>query len=410
MNASNETSSIEAIQQEMPSFGIKVLLIDDQAIIAEAVHRMLEGESDIEFHYCSDPTQALQKANQIHPTVILQDLVMPEVDGLLLVKYFRANPMTREIPLIVLSTKEEPRIKAEAFALGANDYLVKLPDKVELIARIRYHSSAFIRLLERNEAYEKLAEKQKILDQELLEAVRYVKSLLPPPIDEPNSSITTKWNFIPSTQLGGDAFGYHWLDPDHFAMYLLDVCGHGVGAALLSISVMNVLRSQTLPKTDFHDPVQVLSSLNETFPMEKHNNMFFTIWYGVYNKLNRNIVYSSGGHPPAVLLNLNETNQWTKQELKTTGLVIGAMPDTEFTFEVAKVSKQGRIYIFSDGVYEIHKSDGTMMQLDEFVNEITKLSSENPSGQLKHILQFAEKMNGQGPFADDYSIVEICFN
>jgi phosphoserine phosphatase RsbU/P len=410
MNTINEIGAIEAVQQGMQTFGIKVLLIDDQAIIAEAVHRMLEGESDIEFHYCSDPTQALQIANQLHPTVILQDLVMPEIDGLLLVKYFRANPMTREIPLIVLSTKEEPKIKADAFALGANDYLVKLPDKVELIARIRYHSSAYIRLLERNEAYEKLAEKQKILDQELLEAVGYVKSLLPLPIEDTSSHVTARWNFIPSTQLGGDAFGYHWLDSDHFAMYLLDVCGHGVGAALLSISVMNVLRSQTLPKTDFHDPVQVLSNLNEAFPMEKHNNMFLTMWYGVYNRLTRNIVYSSAGHPPAVLLNVNESHHWTKQELKTSGLVIGAMPDSEYTFEVAKVSKQGKIYIFSDGVYEIHKSDGSMLQLDEFVNEITRLSSEYPSGQLKHILQFAEKMNGQGAFADDYSIVEFCFN
>lgn len=408
--STNDQDPIEAVQKGMQIFGIKVLLIDDQAIIAEAVHRMLEKESDIEFHYCSDPTQALQIANQIHPTVILQDLVMPEIDGLLLVKYFRANPITKEIPLIVLSTKEEPKIKAEAFALGANDYLVKLPDKVELIARIRYHSAAYIRLLERNDAYEKLAEKQKILDQELLDAVGYVKSLLPLPIEDPNSPVTAKWNFIPSTQLGGDAFGYHWLDNDHFAMYLLDVCGHGVGAALLSISVMNVLRSQTLPNTDFHDPVQVLSNLNISFPMEKHNNMFFTIWYGVYNKLNRNIVYSSGGHPPALLLNVNEARQWTKQELKTAGLVIGAMSDSEFTFEVAKVSKQGKIYIFSDGVYEIHKPDGTMLQLDEFINEVAKLSSEYPSDELKYIYQFAERTNGHGAFADDYSIVELCFN
>lgn len=406
----DEISQIESIKQDLRTFGIKVLLIDDQAIIAEAVRRMLESEADIEFHYCSDPTQALQVANRIHPTVILQDLVMPEIDGLLLVKFFRASATTKEIPLIVLSTKEEPRIKAEAFALGANDYLVKLPDKVELIARIRYHSAAYIRLLERNEAYEKLAEKQKILNQELIDAVGYVKSLLPPPIDAANDTLAAKWDFIPSTQLGGDAFGYHWLDPDHFAMYLLDVCGHGVGAALLSISVMNVLRSQTLPKTDFLNPAQVLYNLNEAFPMEKHNNMFLTMWYGVYNKKSREIVYSSAGHPPALLLNRSASSQWAKKELKTSGLVIGAMSDSEYSCEVAKVEKQGKLYIFSDGVYEIHKADGTMMQLEEFIDELVKLSSEYPSSGLKHILEFAKKMNGAGPFADDYSIVEICFN
>lgn len=135
---------------------ITVLLVDDQAMIGEAVRRMLATEHDIDFHYCQDPAKAVSMANRIAPTVILQDLVMPEIDGLLLVRYFRANPATREVPLIVLSSKEEPMIKAEAFALGANDYMVKFPDKLEVLARMRYHSKAYINLLERNEAFVQL--------------------------------------------------------------------------------------------------------------------------------------------------------------------------------------------------------------------------------------------------------------
>ncbi|MEI6427676.1 MAG: adenylate/guanylate cyclase domain-containing protein [Pseudanabaena sp. ELA607] len=132
---------------------INVLLIDDQPMIGEAVKRMLIPEIDIKFSYCSNPTQTLQVAAEFHPTVILQDLVMPEIDGLLLVKFLRAhNAVTRNIPLIVLSSKEEPIIKAKAFELGANDYLVKLPDRMELIARIRYHSKAYINYLKRQEA------------------------------------------------------------------------------------------------------------------------------------------------------------------------------------------------------------------------------------------------------------------
>jgi adenylate cyclase len=140
----------------LPKHAIKVLLVDDQTIIGEAVRRLLATEEDIIFRYCSDPTAALHVAHEFAPTVILQDLVMPDIDGLMLVRFFRANAATRNIPLIVLSTKEEPKIKAEAFALGANDYLVKLPDKVELIARIRYHSKGYISLLERNDAYKAL--------------------------------------------------------------------------------------------------------------------------------------------------------------------------------------------------------------------------------------------------------------
>ncbi len=132
---------------------ITVLLIDDQSIIAEAVRRMLAPEQDIVFHYCSDPIQALKVAKACQPTVILQDLVMPQMDGLLLVQFLRSRDApTYQIPLIVLSSKEEPMVKAQAFELGANDYLVKLPDRVELIARIRYHSKAYTNLLKRQEA------------------------------------------------------------------------------------------------------------------------------------------------------------------------------------------------------------------------------------------------------------------
>ncbi|MEM5788685.1 MAG: response regulator, partial [Syntrophobacteraceae bacterium] len=143
---------------------VTVLLIDDQPIVGEAVRRMLSSEQDINFHYCSDPTQAIKEAIRVSPTVILQDLVMPQLDGLTLVRYFRANKTTRNIPLIVLSSKEEAQTKAEAFALGANDYLVKLPDRLEIVARIRYHSKGYINLLQRNEAYNALLESQRQLE------------------------------------------------------------------------------------------------------------------------------------------------------------------------------------------------------------------------------------------------------
>src|SRR5262249_5745291 len=142
---------------------VTVLLIDDQPIIGEAVRRMLAGEDDVVFHFCKDAPRAVEEAIRLNPTVILQDLVMPEIDGLTLVKTFRDPPATKEVPLIVLSTKEEPRTKADAFALGANDYIVKLPDRLELLARIRYHSKGYINLLQRNEAYEALLASQKVL-------------------------------------------------------------------------------------------------------------------------------------------------------------------------------------------------------------------------------------------------------
>ncbi|KJK20439.1 diguanylate cyclase [Pseudomonas sp. NPDC087612] len=146
-----------------------VLLVDDQAMIGEAVRRGLAHEENIDFHFCADPHQAVAQAVRIKPTVILQDLIMPGLDGLTLVREYRNNPATQDIPIIVLSTKEDPLVKSAAFAAGANDYLVKLPDNIELVARIRYHSRSYLTLLQRDEAYRALrVSQQQLLDTNLV--------------------------------------------------------------------------------------------------------------------------------------------------------------------------------------------------------------------------------------------------
>lgn len=146
-----------------------VLLVDDQAMIGEAVRRGLSNEENIDFHFCSDPHQAIAQAVRIKPTVILQDLVMPGLDGLSLVREYRNHPATRDIPIIVLSTKEDPLVKSAAFAAGANDYLVKLPDNIELVARIRYHSRSYMMLLQRDAAFRALRiSQQQLLDTNLV--------------------------------------------------------------------------------------------------------------------------------------------------------------------------------------------------------------------------------------------------
>ncbi len=144
----------------MPTAKIVVLLVDDQVMVAEGIRRMLVDETDITFHYCNDPTQAVSMAVELKPTIILQDLIMPEIDGYTLVNAYRKNEHTQNIPIIVLSTKEEPKDKSLAFERGASDYLVKLPDKIELVARIRAHSKSYLAQLQRDEAFQALRELQ----------------------------------------------------------------------------------------------------------------------------------------------------------------------------------------------------------------------------------------------------------
>ena len=144
-------SIIAALSKKYP---ISVLLVDDQAIVGEAVRRTLATQADIKFHFCPDPAKVMDAIERVKPTVILQDLVMPGTNGMDLLRHYRENPATKNIPVIVLSTKEEPAIKSEAFTLGASDYLVKLPDTIELIARIRHHSNAYLNGIQRDEAWQ----------------------------------------------------------------------------------------------------------------------------------------------------------------------------------------------------------------------------------------------------------------
>ena len=144
-------------------FKVRVLLVDDQLIIVEAVRRMLDGQQDIEFHYVSSARDAVETALKMKPTVILQDLVMPGMDGFALISAYRATQELAPVPVIVLSAKEDPKLKAHSFAVGANDYVVKLPDRLELLARVRYHSDGYISRLQRDEAFRLLGESQQRL-------------------------------------------------------------------------------------------------------------------------------------------------------------------------------------------------------------------------------------------------------
>jgi len=145
------------------TYKVRVLLVDDQLIIVEAVRRMLAAHPDIEFHTVTDAHAALATALEVRPTVILQDLVMPGVDGFELIRGYRGQPALRDVPVIVLSSKDEAKLKAHGFTVGANDYLVKLPDQVELVARIRHHSSGYIKGLQRDAAYRSLRDSEEQL-------------------------------------------------------------------------------------------------------------------------------------------------------------------------------------------------------------------------------------------------------
>jgi len=282
-----------------------------------------------------------------------------------------------------------------AFAIHINYRMAIKSDKKLFIA----HQKTKIVLEERDRVL-------KQLNGELSEAAGYVRKILPQPVSE--GSIRTDWRFVPSTSLGGDAFGYHRIDDENLAAYLIDVSGHGVGAALLSISVINVLRSQSLRKTDFKDPGQVLGSLNKAFPSESNKDMFFTMWYGVYNENSRELTYASGGHPPAILFKANPESDDGIQLLRTPNYVIGGMPEATYTTEKCFVGEGNTLYIYSDGVYEIEKTDGSMWRFQEFTDYMQKVRSEKHS-VLDLLYSHVKSLGNTETLEDDFTILEVVF-
>lgn len=372
-----------------------ILIVDDQPIIGEAVRRMLAPHSEFTLTVCTKAAEALDAVRTIRPDVILQDLVMPDGDGLELVSAYRRDEALARTPLIVLSAREEATTKADAFARGANDYLVKLPDAIELVARIRYHAAAHRAQRERDAAFE-------ALHAELQSAARYVESLIPEPTD---GEVGTRWKFVPSASLGGDTFGYHWLDDRRMAIYLLDVCGHGVGPALLSVSVINALTTGAIGGADAGDPGAVLTALNRLFPMSRHNGMFFTIWYGVADLDARILRFASGGHPPALLVPPGgEARRLGGDE--RSGPMIGAVPDIAYETSTTRIEPGARLYLYSDGIHEVALPQGGMWTLDAFL-ALAEAESRQGGEVLDRLLAGAQSIQGHGNFDDDVSLLEV---
>jgi sigma-B regulation protein RsbU (phosphoserine phosphatase) len=377
-----------------------ILVADDDETNREMLGRRL-ARLGHKVEFAENGRRALDLMRHQPFDLVLLDLQMPEINGYEVLAQVKRDPSLVHLPIIVLSASDETSRVAQCIEHGAEDYLPKPFESVLLRARINACLEKK-RLRDREQAIHKALERsQRQLAGELAQAAGYIRSLLPSPLQGP---ITSEWCFQPSAALGGDTFGYHWMDDDHLAIYLLDVCGHGVGAALLSVSVVNTVRSQSLPGTDFWDPADVLASLNRTFPAANQNFFYFTMWYGVYQVSQRELRFSSGGHPPALLLRANGE----AIPLTTNGASVGCFDEATYGNVRVTLESGARLLVFSDGAFEIFIAENRVRTWDEFLASF--LTEETRDRTSKQHLEHAQQLRGKEALEDDFSLLQFHFS
>ena len=241
------------------------------------------------------------------------------------------------------------------------------------------------------------------MDSDLDRAKQYVRSILPARIDE--GPVRTDWVLQPSAKLGGDLFGYHFIDDRTFAVYLLDVTGHGADAAMHAVSVMNVLRQRSLPGIDVRDPAGMAARLNEMFPMESHGGMLLSLWYGVFDLAARSVVFTSAGHHPAYLVGPDRREA---RPLDVSCVLIGMMPSYAYRSGRAEVPPGSSLYLFSDGVFEVEGAGGREGSIEDFVALLTA-PTEPAKPESKRLLETVQARTGRQTFEDDFTLVVASF-
>jgi phosphoserine phosphatase RsbU/P len=400
----------------------KILVIDDDRIMLTYVAMMLKQEG-YEIHKAKDGDTGLAMAKELKPALIVCDWMMPGTTGLQVCHKIKNDPQMSSTFFILLTAREDVEDRIRGLDMGADEFLSKPVNASEMRARVR----AGLRIYQANQdlktVAQRLQEQKQLLEDELREAADYVRSLLPKPLNTEPRSLYVDSYFVPSKQLGGDFFDFHWLDENRLRIYLMDTAGHGLRAALFSVSLQNFIKSFPLnnPTVDLCDPAQVMNLLNTSFQMENHHDQYVTIWYGIFDRRTQQLTYSNAGHPPAILIDHSHTDpDLMITPLPSTGIPIGILETSNFRSKTCTIRPGMSLYIFSDGLYELNQSEETLSQsapeevygLPEFLKLLEEFENQRYQHNLSldWIAQEVLKATDNQQFSDDCSLLHVQFD
>ncbi len=400
-------------QQEVQGDCMKILVAEDDKVSRRLLVRTLQkwGHTVVE---AEDGAQAWEYFQNDTFPMVITDWMMPNMDGIDLVRNIRSVPREEYVYIIMLTARAEKNDLIEGMEAGADDFLVKPVNNDEL--RVRLRAGERIVELEKKLSLrnEELEETNRRMRKDLEAAAKIQEALLPsaPP---QNHRFKISWHFEPCDELAGDVLNYFQLDENNLGLYVLDVSGHGVAAALLAVTLSRLLspvldqssiiktRLENPPRYAITPPREVANQLNRRFQMDADTGQYFTMIYGVLNIKERTFQFVSAGHPPIILV----PTHGEARQIQVPGLPIGFMENWEYTQDEIRLQSGDRFYMYSDGIIEARNKNEKMFTKDRLTRVLDEARSLSLDDSIQFVLQKLKDWTEQRPIDDDVTILGV---
>ncbi len=390
----------------------RILIVDDSPSVRRLLSLYLKGE-DYELIEAVNGREAVRRCRKQRPDLVLSDIQMPEMDGYQLCRRLQQERQTRDIPVIFISARKNAADKVKGLELGAVDYITKPFDRGEVLARIRNQLKIRELTLALLEVNRDLRRKQKHLDEDLQAAGQIQKSLLPEGLPE-IPELEFAWRFFPCEQVGGDVFNIHPLDENHVALFVLDVSGHGVPSAMVTVSVCQTLLPRTgsalkQPVADppyyrIISPSEVLSRLDGEYPFERFEK-YFTMVYLVVNVRDGSVRYSRAGHPMPVVIR----RRGGTELLEAGGPVIGVGGGMAFEEGRVTLAPGDRLFLFTDGITEYRHAKGETFGERRFFRELQHSRQSPLDAACQRVIRSMEVFGDGFRPQDDVTLLAMAY-
>lgn len=392
---------------------MRILIVDDDDDIRILLSRTLNKWGH-EVIPASNGAEAWNILNKGLINFVISDWMMPKMDGIELCKRIRNANFDRYVYVILLTAREEKHDLVKGMESGADDFVVKPFNKGELNVRIR--AGERILKLERDleKRNKKLSEAYSIISKDLETAANMQKSLLP------DASLTISefvfdWLFCPCSFVAGDIFNFFNLDDDHICFYMLDVAGHGVSAAMLSVTLSKILTpshqiSQPLkhfvpvpPHYEITPPGMVMHELNKRFQNGNDAMEYFTMIYGVIDAKNGKIRMTQAGHPSPIYFQYGAKAKF----IGTGGFPVGMISDVDYDEQVIDFKTGDRLFVYSDGITECTNTQKEQFSEEYLVQVLEKWKHLPLKELLSRLEQLLIDWKGSRDYEDDVSLLAI---